>query len=74
MLRRYIEDAAAFEPEAIEVMGAALCDVCDALDVRAADEHGREVIAIRIIELAKLGLHDVDALRDRILREARSAT
>jgi hypothetical protein len=72
-MRRYIEDAAAFEPDAIRAMGSALSDVCNALDILAADAHGREVIAIRIIELANRGLHDVDALRDRVLREARSA-
>ena len=72
MMRRYIEDAAAFEPDAVAAMGAALSDVCNALDILPGDAHGREVIAVRIIELAKCGLRDVDALRDRVLREARS--
>jgi hypothetical protein len=72
MMRRYIEDAAAFEPDAIAAMGAVLSDVCSALDVLPDDAHGREVIAVRILELANRGLRDADALRDRVLREARS--
>jgi hypothetical protein len=43
------------------------------LHIFAGDEHGRQVIAIRIIDLASRGVIDAGALRDRVLMEARLA-
>ena len=71
-MRPYIEDAAAFDPVAIAAMSQAFADTCDALKIFAGDERGREVIAVRIIELARRGMVDAGALRDRVLTEARS--
>jgi hypothetical protein len=70
-IRRYIKDSAAFEPEAITAMSKALDEACIALSVFAGDQRGRETIATRIIDLARNGVIDAPALRDRILQEAR---
>jgi len=62
-----------FEPDALRAMSQAFHDACNALQIFAADEHGRRVIATRIIDLASMGVIDADALRDRVLMEARLA-
>ena len=59
---------AAFSPEAIEAMSDALQGVCKALKINASDD--RSVIATRIIDLARTGVIDGKALRDRVLLEA----
>jgi hypothetical protein len=46
-------------------------EACSALQVYAGDEKGREIIATRIIDLARSGLIDPTALRDRVISEAR---
>jgi hypothetical protein len=43
----------------------------EALRVFAGDKRGREIIAARIIDLARNGLIDPTALRDRVIAEAR---
>ncbi len=53
----------------ITAMSMALDDVCKALDL-AGDSAAREVIATRIIDLAKAGERSPTRLRDRILHEA----
>jgi hypothetical protein len=69
----YLEKPAAFEPEALREMSQAFQDACNALGIFAGDEHGRQVIAARIIDLASAGVIDAAALRDRVLKEARTA-
>lgn len=69
----HIETQNAFEPEAIRVMSEAFHDACNALQIFAGDEHGRQVIATRIIDLASTGVIDANALRDRVLMEAHAA-
>jgi hypothetical protein len=59
----------AFDPEALRAMSTALDDVCGMLNVEH-DQGAREVMAIRIIELARRGERDPEQLRDRVLREA----
>jgi hypothetical protein len=73
MIRSYLEDAGAFDPEAIDAMSRAFSDTCMSLRIFADDAYGREVIAIRIIELARRGLTDPAALRDRVVAESRAA-
>ena len=68
-----LERQAAFEPEAICEMSQAFHEVCNALRIFAGDEHGRQVIAGRIIDLASTGVIDAATLRERVLREARMA-
>jgi hypothetical protein len=65
----FLKDAAVFEPTDIEVMSTALDEICKALKIDG-DGAAREVIAIRIIDLARGGERSPAALRDRILREA----
>ena len=64
-----INDRHAFDPETIAAMATALEQVCDALKING-DATAREVIAIRIIELARRGENDAEKLQDRLLREA----
>ena len=72
-IESHLEDQAAFEPEALHMMSQAFHDACNALHIFAGDEHGRQVIATRIIDLAGAGVIDAKALRDRVLMEARTA-
>jgi hypothetical protein len=61
----------AFGPAAIDAMSKAFEEACIALQVYAGDEKGREIIATRIVDLARNGLIDPTALRDRVIAEAR---
>jgi hypothetical protein len=58
-----------FEPRDITAMSMALDEVCKELNV-AGDGSAREIIAARIIELARLGERSPTKLRDRLLAEA----
>jgi len=58
-----------FDHEDITAMSTALDDVCKILNLRD-DNSAREVIAIRIIDLARAGERSPARLRDRILHEA----
>ena len=68
-IRQYLHDNVAFSPEDIEKMSHALEDACNALKVNG-DARAREVVAIRIIELARRGDLDATKLRDRVVAEA----
>jgi hypothetical protein len=59
----------AFGPDALRAMSTALEEVCRMLKVDH-DQDAREVMAVRIIELARRGECDPERLRDRVLREA----
>jgi hypothetical protein len=67
-IRKHLTDHG---PVAIEAMSKAFEEACNALHVFAGDEKGREIIASRIIDLARGGLVDAAALRDRVVAEAR---
>ena len=67
----FLQDAA-FDPGALQAMSTALEEVCRMLKVDH-DQGAREVMAVRIIELARRGERDPERLSDRVLREA-SAT
>ena len=58
-----------FDDKDITAMSTALDDVCKILNLRD-DNSAREVIAIRIIDLARAGERSPTRLRDRILHEA----
>jgi hypothetical protein len=58
-----------FDHEDITAMSRALDDVCKILNLRD-DNSAREVVAIRIIDLARAGERSPARLRDRILHEA----
>jgi hypothetical protein len=55
-IRKHLADKTAFGPTAIEAMSKAFEEACIALQVFAGDEKGREIIATRIIDLARNGL------------------
>ena len=59
----------AFDPEDLKAMSTALDDVCHALKLKDNDP-AREVMAERIIDLARTGERSPAGLRDRVLREA----
>src|SRR2546429_7717255 len=58
-----------FEPHDIQAMSRALDDVCEVLKLRD-DTSAKEVIAARIIDLARRGERSPTRLRDRVLHEA----
>ncbi len=62
----------AFGPDTLRAMSTALEEVCRMLKVDG-DPGAREVMAVRIIELARRGQLDPKRLRDRVLREAGAA-
>jgi hypothetical protein len=61
-----------FGPDDIKAMSMALDDVCRELQVNG-DGH-KEIIAGRIIELARRGERSPTKLRDRVLQEANGGT
>ncbi|MGB9364594.1 MAG: hypothetical protein WCE79_01135 [Xanthobacteraceae bacterium] len=71
-IRNYLDGHAAFEPAAIRAMSDAFEQACIALNIPSGDAQGREVIAMRIIDLARTGVIDAKALRNRVLFEARA--
>jgi hypothetical protein len=58
-----------FDDKDITAMSMALDDVCKMLNLRD-DNSAREVMAIRVIDLARAGERSPARLRDRILHEA----
>jgi hypothetical protein len=64
----FVKDGA-FDQMAITAMSTALDDVCKTLNLRD-DNAAREVIASRIIDLARAGERSPARLRDRVLHEA----
>ena len=71
-IHNYIEEAAVFDADATAAMGQAFADICSALQVSPEDTRGREIIAIRVLDLARSGVVDAAALRDRVLQESRA--
>lgn len=67
-IRHYLKDDAVFDPDAIEAMSDALERACQALNVKG-ELRDRQIIAVRIIDLARNGTVDAGALSDRAIRE-----
>ena len=67
----FIKDAV-FDPEATHALATAFDDICR--DMNLADTAGsaREIVAARVIDLAREGVVDPKILRERVLREARA--
>ncbi len=61
-----------FFPRDIQGMSAAFDQVCLALGVQDDDDTSMQIIAERIVELARRGERNPSRLRSRVLREARS--
>jgi hypothetical protein len=66
----FSKEECAFDPKDVSAMSTAFEEVCKALNLPADAATTREVIAIRIIELAKRGERRSTLLRDQVLREA----
>lgn len=60
-----------FDPMDITAMSVALDDVCKSLDLREGP--AREVVAERIVDLARRGVRSATVLRDRVLHEVGQA-
>ena len=61
-----------FNPETKRVMGVAFEMVCAALRLSDRGDLANEMIARRIIELAKAGEHNPDLLFENVLKEFRA--
>jgi hypothetical protein len=59
-----------FDPDAIQAMSSALDEICRSLNLPPQSDAVREVIALRMIELAERGERDADRLRDSVLANA----
>ena len=70
-IRAYIDDAAAFDAEATAAMSRAFEEICAHWKIPSDAAHEREVIAVRVIDLARAGIVDAQALRERVLLEGR---
>lgn len=70
-IRLHLSENCAFEPEAIQAMSTAFELSCADLQVLADDQRSREIIATRIIDLARNGVFDPAALHKRVVTEAR---
>ena len=57
-----------FEPEDIQAMSLAFDEMCKALEIGATRE--REAVAVRIIELCRLGERRSPRLVETVLKEA----
>jgi hypothetical protein len=66
----FAREECAFDPKDVSAMALAFDDVCKTLEVPADAAGLREVIALRIVELAKRGERSTTVLRERLLREA----
>ncbi len=62
-------DESVFEPEAAQVLSHVLDDVCAFLHIPHSADKIRELIAKRIIEIARQGEPEAKCLRDRTLRD-----
>jgi hypothetical protein len=64
----FMRGDAVFGPQDIALMAMALDDVCKELNLAMGDA-ARELVALRIIELAARGERSPTRLRDRVLME-----
>jgi hypothetical protein len=72
-IKPFLERESVFGPSDINAMSIALDEVCKALRLDG-DAKAKEVVAIRIIELARRGERSPTRLRDRLLTEANGGT
>jgi hypothetical protein len=69
----FLRENRAFEPHDIDAMSMALDDICATLKLRDGNP-ARDVIAERIVELARYGERNPSRLRDQVLAEANGGT
>lgn len=61
-----------FDPDITHAMSVAFEDVCKALGLPETATGARQLVATRIIELARRGEHNPDRLRNTVLGEETS--
>jgi hypothetical protein len=66
----FLKEQNVFEPEVTRAMSEAFDEACRKLRLMDGAASEREVIAVRIIELARRGERDPARLCERVLREA----
>jgi hypothetical protein len=69
----FLERESVFEPSDISAMSIALDGVCKELKLDG-NARAKEIVAMRIIELARRGERNPARLRDRLLNEANGGT
>ena len=70
----YLNDKSVFNPADLKAMSMALDDVCRDLQIEENSQTARELIAMRIIQLARHGERSPTKLRDHIVAEARGGS
>jgi hypothetical protein len=71
-MRAPLQDNSTFEPEAALILAQAVDDTCRVLQIPPEDTRDREVIAARIVDLARGGIVDAAMLQQRVLQESKS--
>jgi hypothetical protein len=69
MTSQHFLAGAAYSPEDVQAMSLAFDDVCKALNLTDADKYARELVASKVIALARTDERNADKLRDLVLRE-----
>jgi hypothetical protein len=67
----FIKDGV-FDPEATHALALAFDDICRDMNLANTANAAREIVAARVIDLAREGVVDPKILRERVLREARA--
>jgi hypothetical protein len=67
-IRQYLDEQGVFGPQALKAMSDALEQACTALYING-DARQREIIATRIIDLARSGVIDAKTLSERVIAE-----
>jgi hypothetical protein len=67
----FIKDAV-FDPEATHALAIAFDDICRDINLADTASSEREIVAARVIDLAREGVVDPKILRERVLREVRA--
>lgn len=67
----FLKDGNVFDPKDVKAMSMALDDVCRSLRLREGP--AREIVAERIVDLARRGVRSPTVLRDRVLHEVGQA-
>lgn len=65
----FLRDPAVFEPEVTQAMAAAFDEVCSALRLSETATSEREILASKIIDLARRGERSSLALAERVMRD-----
>jgi hypothetical protein len=66
----HIHDQSTFDPEEIQAMATAFELACADLKIFAGDDRGRQVVATRIIDLARRGVADPETLHRLVVADA----